>query len=369
MIGPLAADLRMTLRTVVDSNIFRTAKGDADMSVEAIPSLRLLGRFGPHDANLSASAAILRYGKFGSENSETVDLALGGRFDLGSGNTATWRTQYAREVEPRGAGGNNLVTAGPAELEILQSAWTARSDFGRLTISAGAGVLQRSYAALPLRAGGSLDQSFRDTRAVSVASRASYGITSSAAVFVAGAATRTTSLDREASPSRDGSSYSVLGGLRTETNGIIIGEIGIGFRGQNYVNPLFRDFSGFTYDATVDWYPTRLISVRIQAGQDIANSGLANVPGILRRSATLTAYYDPLRNLRFAVTLDRVRDEFREIDQATTTMTAGLTGRYQFNRMLGISAFVRARQKETSNIVSLDAFSGVAVGAAVTANL
>lgn len=370
MIGPLVADVRMTLRTVADSNIFRTANGDADdVSFEAVPSLRLVGAFGPHNASFSARAAVVRHAKFVSENSETVDLALGGRLDLGAGALATWRTRYAREIESRGAGGNNLVTAGPAELQILQSAWTARGDLGRLTVSLAAGIAQRSYKALALRVGGSLDQSFRDTRAVSIASRASYGITSSAAVFVAGAATKTTSLDRDAFPRRDSSSYTVLAGFRTETNGLIIGEIGIGFRGQQYENPLFRDFSGFTYDATVDWYPTRLVSVRVQAGQDIANSGLANVAGILRRNAALTAYYDPLRNLRFAVSLDRESDEFRELDQASTTVTAGLTGRYQVNPMLGVSAFVRVQQKETTSSLTVDAFNSVAIGAAVTGNL
>lgn len=370
MIGPLVADVRMTLRTVADSNIFRTAKGEADdVSFEAVPSLRLRGNFGPHEATFSARASAVRHAKFVSENRETVDLALAGRLDLGSGAVATSRTRYAREVESRGAGGNNLVTAGPAELQTLQSAWTARSDFGRLTISVATGVSQRTYKALPLRAGGALDQSFRDTRAISVAPRASFGITSSAAVFVAGAATRTTSLNRRTFPTRDGSSYTVLAGFRTETNDLIIGEIGIGVRGQSYANPLFRDFSGLTYDATVDWYPTRLVSFRVQAGQDIANSGLANVAGILRRNAALAAYYDPLRNLRFALTLDHEKDVFREINQASTTFAASLTGRYQFNQVLGVSAFVRTQQKEATNSLSVDAFSSVAVGAAVAANL
>ena len=370
MVGPLAAEVAFTARMLFDSNIYRTSKGGTnDVSFEAVPSLRLLGDFGPHSATISARARIKRFARFTSENSDTIDLSAGGRMELGSQSSATWLTRYAHETESRGSAGSNLITAGPSDLQILQSAWTARSDYGRLNVSVAAGVTQRSFMALSLQNGRTLDQSFRDTRALTVAPRASFGIGSSAAVFVAGSATKTTSVNRQVRPLRDASSHTLLAGVRTETNGLVIAEIGVGWRGQNYSNPLFEDFNGLTYDATIDWYPTRLFSVRVQAGQDIANSGIANVAGILRRTLALSAYYDPLRNLRFSFSADHEHDEFRELKQSSDTVSASLTGRYQFDRNLGASAFARIQSKKSSNTASIDGFTGVAVGAVLTATL
>jgi hypothetical protein len=272
-------------------------------------------------------------------------------------------------VEPRASAGINLVQAGPAELQLLQSSLTASTDFGRLGLAVSASLVQRTFQPLLLKAGGKLDQSFRDTRSVSIAPRASFGVAPGAGVFVAGSAVRTTSLDRQLATQRDSSGYTLLAGVRTETEGLIVGEIGLGWRGQSYRNPAFRNFSGFTYDATVDWYPTRLFSVRIQLGQDIVNSGLPTVAGILRRSVAVNAYYDPLRNLRFSLALDREHDEFREIGFSTNTITATLTSRYQIGRHLTVSAYGRLQARGTSDSNRLEGYDSVALGVAVTGAL
>ncbi len=368
--GPLLADLRLTARLVVDSNILRTSNGGADdVYFELAPSMRVLGSFGPHTATFSARASAKRFSRLVAQNNETVELLYTGRVDLGAGSFAQWRTLYAREIEPRASAGINLVQAGPAELQLLQSALTASTDFGRLGLAVSAGVVQRTFQPLVLKAGGKLDQSFRDTRSISIAPRASFGVAPGAGVFVAGSAVRTTSLDRQLTVLRDSTGYTLLAGVRTETEGLIVGEVGIGWRRQNYSNPVFRNFGGFTYDATVDWYPTRLISARVQLGQDIVNSGLPTVAGILRRSVAVNAYYDPLRNLRFSLALGREHDEFREIDFSTNTVSATLAGRYQIGRHLTVSAYGRVETRDTSDSNRLGGYDSVAIGVAVTGAL
>lgn len=368
--GPLLADLRLTARSVVDSNVLRTSTSRADdIYFELAPSVRILGSFGPHTATFSARASVKRFSRLVAQNNETVELLYAGRVDLGAGAFARWRTVYAREIEPRASAGVNIVQAGPAELQLLQSAFTASTDFGRLGVAVSAGVAQRTFQPLVLRAGGRLDQSFRDTRSISIAPRASLGVAPGASVFVAGSAVRTTSLDRRLSALRDSTGYTLLAGVRTETEGLVVGEIGIGWRGQSYRNPAFRNFSGFTYDATVDWYPTRLVSARVQLGQDIVNSGLPTVAGILRRNVAVNAYYDPLRNLRFSLALAREHDEFREIGFSTNTVTATLSGRYQIGRHLTVSAYGRVENRDTSDNSRLGGYDGVAVGVAVTGAL
>ncbi|WP_293882182.1 outer membrane beta-barrel protein [Sphingomonas sp.] len=370
VLGPLIADLRVTTQAGFESNVFNTAdKRKSDAVFAIAPSFRILGSFGPHSATFSARANIRRFTKLMSENSETIDLIYGGRLEFGDGAEGIWATQYARDIETRGSSGTNVIGAGPAELRLLRASWTARSDFGRIGVSTTGSVVQRTYQPLKLTRGGLLDQSFRDTRAISIAPRANLAIAPTLSVFVAGSATKTNSLGSNPAISRDASRYALLAGARAEINGLIIGEIGLGYRGQRYGNPQFKNLSGFTYDATVDWYPTALLSIRVQAGRDIVNSGLTTVAGIDRRNAGLNIYYDPLRALRFSLAVDRERDNFRELSLRTTTDTTVLTGRYSFGPHLSASAYGRLQGKSSSDSKRLSGFHSVSLGVALTGNL
>jgi hypothetical protein len=366
-IGPLKATISITARSAAESNVFRTSKNPSDdVYVELRPSIRVLAAIGAHSATWSASVATRQYAQFTGENQSDIDLTSAGRIDLGPRASATWRTGYASETEPRGSAGANLLAARPADLQLLQSSWSARGELGHLAVSASAGVVARSYGALTLSDGRQLDQSFRNTRTLRIAPRASFSVVPTATFFLGGSATRTTSLDRQQSALRDANGYTVITGFRSETNGLIIGEVGLGWRNQTYQNPLFKSFRGVTYDATVDWYPTRLISFRLQAGQDIVNSGLPTVAGIVRNSLAARIYYDPLRNLRFLVALDHDHDAFRELDLKTNTATATLTTRYQVGRHIDLSTYARIVSKRTSDRKQLEGYNSVAVGVAIT---
>ncbi len=370
VIGPMLATIALTARVASDTNIFRTSKNTRhEVYVEAIPSIGIAARFGAHTATLSARAAARRHARFSSENRNAVDVAYGGQIDLGPPSTASFRTTYGRESEPRGSAGLNLAAAGPAEVQKIESSASVSTEFRRLGVSASASIARRSYD--PLRPANSpaISQAFRDTKTLRVGSRVNFRALPSATIFASGSANRTQSIEGSRGLLRDATGYTLLAGLRSDTESLIVGEVGIGWRGQNYRNPAFRDFAGLTYDATVDWYPTRLVSVRIQAGQDIVNSNFSRVAGIVRRSVSGTFFYDPLRELRFVFALNRDLDDYRELDFSTRTTSAGLTGTYQIGRRVDFSAFGRIISKGSSDVRFVDAYDSLAVGIGLTGRL
>lgn len=369
-IGPVLATIALTARFASDSNIFRTSKNvREDVYLEAVPSVGLAARFGAHTATLTARAAARRYTRFSTENRSAVDVAYGGRIDLGPPSALSFRTTYGRESEQRGSAGLNFVTAGPAEVQKIESSAAISTEFRRLGVSASASIARRSYSALQTAKGAALSQAFRDAKALRVGSRINFKVAPSATIFASGSANRTQSLNRSQGQLRDATGYTVLAGLRSDTESLIVGEVGIGWREQNYRNPAFRDFAGLTYDATVDWYPTRLVSVRVQAGQEIVNSNFASVAGIVRRSVGATFFYDPLRKLRFVFALNHDLDDYRELGISTQTTTAGLTGNYQIGRRVDVSAFGRIISKKSSNVRFVDEYDSVAVGIGLTGKI
>ena len=370
VIGPMLATIALTARLATDSNIFRTAENARhDAYLEAIPSVGIAARFGAHTATLSARAATRRFARFSSENRNAVDVAYGGQIDLGPPSTASFRTTYGRESEQRGSAGLNLVAAGPAELQRIESSASVSTEFRRLGVSASVGIARRSYDALRPANSPAISQAFRDIKALRVGSRVNFRAGPAATIFASGAANRTQSIERSQGQLRDATGYTLLAGLRSDTESLIVGEVGIGWRGQNYRNPAFRDFAGLTYDATVDWYPTRLVSVRVQAGQEIVNSNFANVAGIVRRSVGATFFYDPLRKLRFVFALNRELDDYRELGLSTQTTSAGLTGNYQIGRRVDVNAFGRIISKGSSNVRLVERYASFAFGIGLTGKL
>jgi hypothetical protein len=369
-LGSLIADVRVAVAAVADSNVLRTAEGNADnVYLNVAPSVRLIGNIGPDSIALVARADLRRFASRATENSETFDLAASGRLDLGLNAQATWRAQMARDVELRGSAGSNVVAAGPAEYRTANVQASGQAQFGRLAISTSAAVSRRSYLPLVLNAGGKADQSFRDTRTVTVGPRANFSLTPATAFFVGGSASETQSLDRRQGRRRDSRGLALLAGVKLEGERLVVGEIGVGWRAQNYRNPLFSDYSGLTYDATIDWYPTPLISFRAQAGQDIVNSGLATVAGIIRQNVGVKAFYDPRRNVRVTLAIDHEHDDFREIGLTTDTTSTILTGQYLAGRHLIMSAFCRLQVRDASDGQSLDDYRSLAIGFAFTGRL
>ncbi|MFM9976644.1 MAG: outer membrane beta-barrel protein [Sphingomonadaceae bacterium] len=369
-IGPLLADIRLAASAVADNNVLKTSDGSIDdVYLALVPSIRLIGNVGPDSISLAGRADFRRYVRREAENSETFDLTASSRISLSQDAQVNWRAQIAREVESRGSAGTNVRDASPAEYRTIDIQGSGRAEFGRLSVSAGAGVARQSYLPIRLETGARLDQSFRDTRTLSVAPRASFLLTPATSFFIGGSATKRESLDRRLGQLRDSNGIALLGGVRLEGERLIVGEIGVGWRRQNYRNPAFSDFGGLTYDATVDWYPTPLMSVRAQAGQDIVNSGIATVAGVVRQSFGLKGFYDPRRNIRIIAGFDHEHDDYREIALTTDTATATLTGQYLAGRHLIMSAFCRFQVKGSSDPQTIDDYRSLAIGVAFTGRL
>jgi hypothetical protein len=369
-IGPVQATVAASARVVADSNIFRTSQSTGDdVYVEVVPSVRLVARFGAHSATLSARGSVRRYARFKSEDRDAVELTYAALVDLGLHSAASFRSAFVRETEQRGSAGADRIDARPSQVQRLESGASVGTEIGRLRIAAAASIVQRSYDPLIRENSPAVSQSFRDTETLRVAPRLDYKLGPAAAIFAGGSASRTTSIDRSQGGLRDASGYTLIAGFRSDTEGLIVGEVGVGWRGQYYRNPEFRDVAGLTYDATIDWYPTRLVSVRVQAGQDIVNSSLRRVAGIVRRSVGATFYYDPLRSLRFVMALDRDHDDFRELQFSTKTTNVSLTARYQMGRHIDVAVFGRVTSKTSSDTRFVNGYKSVGVGIALTGTL
>ena len=365
-IGPLRVLPKIELGAVIDSNIFNQDGGaDREAYFVARPALRIVSDWGRHGFEVDADARIRRFASLEREDSEEFGLGASGRYDLDYASAIFTRVGYARRIEPRGAGGPVNANAEPSAYSELGSSIGASREFGPLRLRASVSATRRRYDEIRLVAGSEQDQSFRNARAITVTPRVDYAVSPAAGLFVTGSYSAVKSLDAPSCCARDATGGTILAGVRAELGRLVIGEVAAGWRTRSFERPQYRDFGGPTFDARIDWYPTELISFRLSAGQDIENSGIATVAGIVTRNAILSAYYDPLRNLRITGSLRYSNEKYRELHVETDSVGASLRADYSFNRnlTLGLRAGVRDRGSSAPQTVS--EFHGYEFGASL----
>ena len=362
-IGAFTANAELNVRVQAVSNLFNSRFDKTSDVVSVLePRARVRSDWGRHALSLTARTRVSRHASNASENNETYDTALAGRLDVDERSSLSWKLAYAGQVEIRGAGGQNITTGGPAGFNRVESVVTGQTEIGRAGLAFVANAFRLTYTPVVLRSGSVIDQSFRDTRTVSLMPRVSVDVTQSLAVVASAVATRTESINAAVGLRRDATGKSLLAGIRADLNGLVVSDVSIGWRRQDYDNPVFLSYGGFTYNGIVDWYPTPLLSFRLQGEQECLNSGRLDVAGILANTASVRAYYDPLRRLRIGLGIDLEHGRYREIGVSTNMLSALLQGEYRINPHMAGLLYVQLRRRTSSDATVIPGFETWIVG-------
>ncbi len=351
-----------------DSNVLNLAgNGPGDFQLALRPSLGLASRWQRHAIGIAADANIVRHADVTINNNESWRVAATGRIDAGADSQLHLDGEIARGIDPRGAGGVLLPTGEPIAWRQDRIGAGVGTRIGDLGLSLAGGWLQRRYDPVLLAGGGAVRQDFRDVDVWSLTPRIGWQVSPRLDVFVRGQAgfTRSRLGDAALAPlgtfSRDADGYVVTAGVRGEITPLLIAEVAIGWQSRDFRVAAARDYNGITWNVTVDWYPTPLVSARLTARQDFENSGLPTVPGVLSRDLGLRLYYEVTRAVLASVELDWQNQNYREIGIATDTVIATARAEYRLNRHLSAALFVRHRTRGTNDPL-VGAFAATVVG-------
>lgn len=366
VVGPLLAEPSVSMVGGFQTNLFNRPDAQAAASATVNPALKLRTNASRHELRFSAMGALRRYSRYTTENSEQYTLEAGGRFDLGARQAIRLSAQYAQLIEPRSSVGSVPDAAEPVSFRRLSADVGAGFAFGAFRVVPRLRYEQLDYNAVDRTGGGSADQSFRDTRTVGGELRLEYEFSGLLSGFAAASYDDVASTSAPAALQRDSRDYTVVAGLRGELSPVISGEASIGYRSRDYDQPAYRDFSGVTFRADLQWYVTPLLTLRAQARRDFRNSGARTVGGILTDTITLSAYYDPLRNLRLALDAGLERGDFGDVDTRTWCKSFRLRAQYRLNRSLSIGAYLGVLRQDVSGAPLVNPFTSFSAGLGVT---
>lgn len=367
LIGPVFAQPGISVVGGYESNVFNGPEGAAAAVVTVIPSLSLQADMPRHALNLSTSGTFRRFSRYRTENSEEFALEAGARLDLGERQTVKTSAGFAHLIEPRSSAGSVPDAAEPVSYGRLLAETSIGFNIGKFRLSPGLRYQSLRYGAVALLGGGKADQSFRDTQSIAGDIRLDYDFSGLVSAFIGGGHENIKSTSTRGPLRRDSRTRSVYAGLNGELSRLVSGEVALGYQSRDYAEPTYRDFHGLTFRADLQWYVTPLMTLRAEASRAFRNSGDRRVGGILTDAFVLSAYHDPLPNLRLAASARLERGDYGEVGTRTWRKSARLQAQYRLTPVLSFGGYAGFLRQDVSGPPLVNRFTSFSAGFGLTA--
>ena len=130
----------------------------------------------------------------------------------------------------------------------------------------------------------------------------------------------------------------------------IEGEAGVGYLDQSFDDPLYGSTSGLSTRVRLEYFPTQLLTLGLNADRSVGDSGVPGSGGYLSSSVQLTADYELRRNIIVEARGGFVQEDFNAIDRRNDRWIGGVRATYLLNRRLGVTAAYDFENRSSSGI-------------------
>lgn len=381
-LGAFLAYPRITAEVERNDNIYAVATGEETDTIWRLkPELALRSDWSRHALGAFASANIIRYSDFDTENAEEYTFGANGRLDIVRGASVTGLLQHQELVEPRSAPTSPISSLAPIQYALTTGSLTGVKEFNRLRLT---GKLEsRLYdyddGRIALIGGGTaaLDQDFRDRDEFYYGGKADYAVSPDTALYVAltGNTKRYDTLStgglNGASFSRDSDGYVLSVGADFELTQAIRGQIDAGYMRQSYDD--WRNFGtldskeidGFSTKTQVEWFPTELTTVTFNGARSIEESVVSGSQGFISSNASLGVDHELLRNVLLSAQASYGNDDYAGIDREDKRRGAKASVVYLLNRRVGVFLTYTYLKQESEGAQAARSFTNNKLAASI----
>lgn len=356
---------KMSAELGYDSNIFQTtlaAVPDEELIIR--PSLSAQSNWERHSLSLDASSSIERFANHSAANIEDYDVGLKGVLDFGVGGHLHGAAQTGYDHEDRGSIGDLFPGGQPVRFHRQHLAGGVEEHFPGLFVALDGDLTRYRYDDVDSQ-GVTFPQSYRDRDERNVKGQAAFRIAPRMAFFTEVSANNVRYKDKGAA---DFNSHGqqILAGVTFQVPSLLSGEIGIGYIRQKYEDLPLGPVSGLSYDLSVLWNATPLLTATVDAHRSVQQTPYSQAPSIIESRFGMRLDYELLRNLLVNAQGTVTRDDFGAGYSVDTRYNAGLGVRYLINHTFSTNLAVEWR-KQRANSSFLRAYEGTAVRFGVTA--
>jgi len=349
-LGGLDVQAAVSETAAGDSNVQRTAAGSqGDAFVIVAPQVSATSVSANRRIVLQARAAAYRYARLTSQNRETYALSGDVEFRVTRSTMLAVRASQRQSFEPFASSTASETVGSPARYNALRGELGSRTETGNLRVNTLVSLERREYAAIVDLRGFTADQSFRDTRTLNLSINGEVATQTFLTPVFIGDVSTISSLSPQACCDRTGNAGSVMAGVHAQATPLLAFELTGGYAFRSFDSGLLKGYSGATWRARSEWYPSPLISVTAEVSRSIENGGLRDAAGVVADRWSGKLYYEVRRNLDAVITVSGAREDYRGTDIIAHDFVTGIDLRYAATRHLQCSAYVYYRDRTASS--------------------
>jgi hypothetical protein len=269
-LGGFDLNASVALGVTSTDNVFATeADTESDVATFIRPQATLGSHWSRHALRFRAGAYADNHADFSQDDIVDYYTGVDGRLDIGSrsevGGGASLNQDHQRREDPDSPAG----AAEPIEYKRDTVYLYARHAFSRVRLT---GRVQRDafdYKDTPANGGGTLDQDYRDYDQTLESIRAEYAFSARISA-VAEAAVNQREYDNSSLRDSDGSYLGV--GVSFDFTNLLRGQALVTQYSQDYDDPAIGTVDGTGFSGNLQWFPTQLTTVSLEAGRTVEDS-------------------------------------------------------------------------------------------------
>ncbi len=262
----------------VTNNVFLTGTNrQSDGFISLRPRVEARSDWNDSDqVRLSAQADVHRYFSESLRNQDGFDLRALGTKRMTETLSVTGEAQFAQRYESPENGATSAATAvishyrqffGAARAQMTTARWRYTLSFDHVGLDfaplKGTPISQRDRDRVINR--GTLEVQYAHTPSVAFYAQATYG-----------GIDYTLPLLADGKPNRDSTGLRLIGGVNFDIPGSMRGRVGAGYVSRSYKAATYRDVSGLAAEAQLEFFPSRLTTLRAGAARVVEDSSLSS---------------------------------------------------------------------------------------------
>lgn len=337
----------LTLGTI--DNVFATDTNEqSDSYFDFSPSAAIESDWSRHSIKFNAGLSDRRYSDYSAENYTNWRVDTSGRFDVVGDSYVSGGAEMKRDHITREQISFPANAAEPVSTTTTDAFLRGVYQGGRVRMLGNIVAANVDFDDVNSIAGGRVDQDGRDFDNLALLARADFALSPDTAIF--GEVKRTKySYDAPAGGrKRDSVQTEGLVGANFDVTSLLRGEIGVGYLRREYDDAAFNKISGLAVRGEIEYFPTQLTTITLNARRSVEDSILANAGGYLSTYGSLRVDHELLRNLLLNAQIGYEKAEFRGADRRDEVLDYSIGANFLVNRYVGVGGGFSHRGRDSS---------------------
>jgi hypothetical protein len=326
---------RIGVDAIYDDNVYAdNANKRSDELFLISPQLDVESNWSRHALQLSAGGEFGLHSDFTSE--DYTDYHVDGRFrgDISYATKVLLLLGQRRDHQLRGDP-EDVSGLTPTKYDTTEARGQINQAFGRFQASVGGRFLRRNFHDVEAVGGGLIDNSDRDGDVVTADARLAYEFSpgySAYAEFSYNWRMFDNRIDKFGR-AQDSEGYQAIVGVLFELTDLLEGELYGGYMRQDPDAPALLAISGPAFGASLEWSPSELTMVRLNAERSIQDSFLAATSsGYFSDRVRLSVSHKLRQNIDVTAYGEIGQDKYTGIDRTDHRYGGGISVGYNLNR-------------------------------------